>query len=34
VEDYLKTLAVRRWRKRAEDCKEWVISLKEAMIEL
>jgi hypothetical protein len=34
VEDDLKTLGVRRWRKRAEYCEEWAIILKEAMVKL
>jgi hypothetical protein len=34
VEDDLKTLRVRRWRKRAEDREEWVIILKEATVKL
>jgi hypothetical protein len=34
VEDDLKTLRVRRWRKRAEDCEERDIILKEAMVKL
>jgi hypothetical protein len=34
VEDGLKTLGVRRWRKRAEDREEWVIILKEAVVKL
>jgi hypothetical protein len=34
VEDDLKTLGVRRWRKRAEDREEWAIILKEAMVKL
>jgi hypothetical protein len=34
VEDDLKTLGVRRWRKRAEDREEWAINLKEAMVKL
>jgi hypothetical protein len=34
VEDDLKTLGVKRWRKRAEDCEEWAIILKEAMVKL
>jgi hypothetical protein len=34
VEDDLKTLGVRRWRKRAEDREEWAITLKEAMFKL
>jgi hypothetical protein len=25
VQDELKTLGVRRWRKRAEDCEEWAV---------
>jgi hypothetical protein len=33
-EDDLKTLGVRRWRKSAEDCEEWAIILKEAMVKL
>jgi hypothetical protein len=33
VEDDLKTLGVRRLRKRAEDREEWAI-LKEAMVKL
>jgi hypothetical protein len=32
VEDYLKTMGVRRWRKRAEDREEWAIILKEAVV--
>jgi hypothetical protein len=34
VEDCLKTLGVRRWRKRAEDREEWAIILKETMVKL
>jgi hypothetical protein len=34
VDDDLKTLGVRRWRKRAEDLEEWAIILKEAMLKL
>jgi hypothetical protein len=34
VEDDLKTLGVRRWRKRAEDREEWAIILKETMVKL
>jgi hypothetical protein len=34
VEDDLKTLGVRRWRKRAEGREEWAIILKEAMVKL
>jgi hypothetical protein len=34
VEDDLKTLVVRRWRKRAEDREEWAIILKEAVVKL
>jgi hypothetical protein len=34
VEDDLKTLGVRRWRKRTEDREEWAIILKEAMVKL
>jgi hypothetical protein len=34
VEDDLKTLGVRRWRKRAEDRREWAIILKETMVKL
>jgi hypothetical protein len=34
VEDGLKTLGVRRWRKRAQDREEWAIILKEAVIKL
>jgi hypothetical protein len=34
VEDDLKTLGVRRWRKKAEDHEEWAIILKEAMVKL
>jgi hypothetical protein len=34
VEDDLKTLGVRRRRKRAENCEEWAIALKEAMVKL
>jgi hypothetical protein len=34
VEDDLKTLGVRRWRKKAEDREEWAIILKEAMVKL
>jgi hypothetical protein len=34
VEDDLKTLGMRRWRKRAEDCKELAIILKEEMVKL
>jgi hypothetical protein len=32
VEEDLRTLGVRRWRKRAEDCEEWAITLKEAVV--
>jgi hypothetical protein len=28
VEDDLKTLGVRRWRKRAQDREEWAITLR------
>jgi hypothetical protein len=34
VRDDVKTLGVKRWRKRAEDREEWVIILKEAMVKL
>jgi hypothetical protein len=34
VEDDLKILGVRRWRKRVEDHEEWAIVLKEAMVKL
>jgi hypothetical protein len=34
VEDDLKTLGVRRWRKRAEDREVWAIILKEAMVKI
>jgi hypothetical protein len=34
VEDNLKTLGVRRWRKRAEGREEWAIILKEAVVKL
>jgi hypothetical protein len=34
VENDLKTLRVRRWRKRAEDREEWAIILKETMVKL
>jgi hypothetical protein len=34
VEDDLKTLGVRRWRKRVEDHEEWAIILNEAMVKL
>jgi hypothetical protein len=34
VKDDLKTLGVRRWRKKAEDHEEWAIILKEAMVKL
>jgi hypothetical protein len=34
VEDGLKTLQVRIWRKRVEDREEWAIILKEAMVKL
>jgi hypothetical protein len=34
VEDDLKTMGVRRWRKRAEHSEEWTIILKEAMVKL
>jgi hypothetical protein len=34
VEDDLKTLGVRRWRKRTEDREEWAIILKEATVKL
>jgi hypothetical protein len=34
--DYIlrKTLAVRKWRKRADDHEEWAIVLKEAVVKL
>jgi hypothetical protein len=34
VEDDLKTLGVRRWRKKAEDREKWAITLNEAMVKL
>jgi hypothetical protein len=34
VEDDLKTLGARRFRKREEDREEWAIILKEAMVKL
>jgi hypothetical protein len=34
VEDDLKTLGVRGWRKMAEDREEWEIILKAAMVKL
>jgi hypothetical protein len=34
VEDDLKTLRVRRWRKRPEDREEWAIFFKEVMVKL
>jgi hypothetical protein len=34
VEDDLKTLVVRRWRKRAEDREEWAVILKETVVKL
>jgi hypothetical protein len=34
VDDDLKTLGARRWRKSVEDCEEWAIILKEAMVKL
>jgi hypothetical protein len=34
VEDGLKTLRVRRWRKRAEDHEEWAVILKETVVKL
>jgi hypothetical protein len=34
VEDDLKTLGVRRWRKRAEDREEWAVILKEVVVKL
>jgi hypothetical protein len=34
VEDDLKTLGVRRWRKRAEDREEWAIISKKATVKL
>jgi hypothetical protein len=34
VEDDLKILGVRRWRKSVEDHEEWAIVLKEAMVKL
>jgi hypothetical protein len=34
VEDDLKTLGVKRLRKRVVDLEEWAIILKEAMVEL
>jgi hypothetical protein len=34
VQDDVKTLGVKRWRKRAEDCEECAIILKEAMVKL
>jgi hypothetical protein len=32
VEDDLKILGVRRWRRKAEDREEWAIILMEAMV--
>jgi hypothetical protein len=32
LEDDLKTLRVRRWRRKVEDCEEWAIILKEAVV--
>jgi hypothetical protein len=34
IEDDLKTLGVRRWRKRVEDREAWAIILKEEMVKL
>jgi hypothetical protein len=34
VEYVLKTLGGRRWRKSTEDCEQWAIILKEAMVTL
>jgi hypothetical protein len=34
VEHGLKTLGVKRWRKKMEDHEEWAIILKEAMVKL
>jgi hypothetical protein len=34
VEDDLKTLCMRRWRKDAEDWEEWAIILKKTMVKL
>jgi hypothetical protein len=34
VEDDLETLGVKRWRKKAEDCEEWAIIIKEAIVKL
>jgi hypothetical protein len=34
VEDDLKTLGLRIWRKNAEDREEWAIILKEAVVKL
>jgi hypothetical protein len=34
VEDDLKTLGMRRSRKRAEDREEWAIIIKEAVVKL
>jgi hypothetical protein len=34
VEDDLKTMGVKRWRKKAEDREEWAIILKKAMVKL
>jgi hypothetical protein len=34
VEDDLKSLGERRWRKKEEDHEEWAVILKEAMVKL
>jgi hypothetical protein len=34
VEDGLKKLGVRRWRKKVEDGEEWAIILKKAMVKI
>jgi hypothetical protein len=34
LEDGLKTLEVKGWRKNAEDREEWAIILKKAMVKL
>jgi hypothetical protein len=33
-EDDLKSMAVKRWRKKAENRSIWAITLKEALVEL
>jgi hypothetical protein len=34
VDDDLKTMGVKRWRKKVEDREEWAIILKKAMVKL